>query len=382
MKRQVQVARVDRVAVGQNDRPLHRVLQLADVAGPRISLQLLDGGRRQRRHLLLHLAAKTLDECARQNRNIVRAIAQRRNRDGKHRQPEVQIFAEQFGGDAGAQRLVGGRHDPHVHLQRDGAADTLEPPLFERAENFGLQPQRQIADLVEEQRAAVRELELARLARHRAGKGALLMPEQLGFQQVVGNRRAIDRDKRPVGPIAQRVERAREQLLARAAFPLKQHGGVGARRALQRHNHLLQRGRLADNLRRAAPHGELVFQQHVFGDQPALRQRPFDEQEQMIGIDRLGEKVHRAFLHRRHRVLNAPVGGHHHHRQFRIQLLRRAQHAKPVALRQTEVGQHHSRPGLLHSLNSLRLVARFNDTMALAFYGQAQHRAEGIFVFD
>ena len=74
----------------------------------------------------------------------------------------------------------------------------------------------------------MRELELARLARHGAGKGPLLMPEQLGFQQVVGNRRAIDRDKRPVGPIAQRVERAREQLLARAAFTLEQHRGVGA----------------------------------------------------------------------------------------------------------------------------------------------------------
>ena len=42
------------------------------------------------------------------------------------------------------------------------AADALEPLLFERAQNLGLQRQRQVADLVEEQRAAVRQLELAR----------------------------------------------------------------------------------------------------------------------------------------------------------------------------------------------------------------------------
>ena len=49
-----------------------------------------------------------------------------------------------------------------------GAADALEALLFERAQDLGLQRQRQIADLVEEQRAAVRQLELARLARRGA----------------------------------------------------------------------------------------------------------------------------------------------------------------------------------------------------------------------
>ena len=48
----------------------------------------------------------------------------------------------------------------------------------------------------------------------------------------------------------------------------------------------------ADDRRRAAARGQFFLEQRVFGDQPALRERALDEQQQMIGIDRLGEKVH------------------------------------------------------------------------------------------
>ena len=177
------------------------------------------------------------------------------------------------------------------------------------------------------------------------------------------------------------MQRPREQFLACAALAFEQHRGVGARRPLQRHDHLFQRRRLADDLRRAAAHRELVLEQNVFGDQAALGQRALDEQQQMVGIDGLGEKIERAFLHRRDGVLNAAVGGHHDDRQLRIQLLRGAKHAEAVALREPEIGHDDSRP-LLQRQNGFGLIARFDDGVPLAFDGQAQHRAEGVFVFD
>ena len=67
-------------------------------------------------------------------------------------------------GDGRLQIPVGRRDDADVDLQRARAADALERFLLERAKDLGLQRQRQIADLVEEQRAAMRQLELARLA--------------------------------------------------------------------------------------------------------------------------------------------------------------------------------------------------------------------------
>ncbi len=102
----------------------------------------------------------------------------------------------------------------------------------------------------------------------------------------------------------------------------------------------------------------------------------------MIGIDGFGEKVHRAFSHRRHGILDAAVRGHHDNRQLRIELLRRFQDAEAVADRQLEVGKHDGRTRQLELLDSGRLIGRFDDDVALRFERMAQHRAERLFVFD
>ena len=61
-------------------------------------------------------------------------------------------------------------------------------------------------------------LEAAALALERAGEGALLMAEQLAFDQVARDRRHVDGDERPVAPLAVVVQRPRHQLLAGAGF--------------------------------------------------------------------------------------------------------------------------------------------------------------------
>ncbi len=61
-------------------------------------------------------------------------------------------------------------------------------------------------------------LELADAPLGRPGEGALLVAEQLALQQRLGNRRAVDRQERPVGAAAVLVEGAGDQLLAGAAL--------------------------------------------------------------------------------------------------------------------------------------------------------------------
>ena len=139
---------------------------------------------------------------------------------------------------------------------------------------------------------------------------------------------------------------------------------------------------LADDARRAAALGELLLEQHVVDRHAALGDRSLDEQQQMIGIHRLGEEIHRAFLHRRHRVLDAAVGRHHDDRQLRIELLGRAQHAEAVAVGQLQVGQHDGRPCLLQLLYGRRLVHGLDDRVPLLLERVAQHRPQRIFVFD
>ena len=349
--------------------------------GHRYDDQLLERRRRQRQRLFLHVPAKAFDEVARQQRNVAGPVAQRWNRDREHREPEEQIFAEPPRGNGGAQPAIGRRDEPDIDLHRRRAADPLEPLLLERAQNFGLQRQRQIADLVEKERSPVRHLELAGLPGHGAGERALLVAEELGFEQRFGNRRAVDRDKRRVGALAEGVQRAREQLLAGPALALEEHRRIRRRRLLQAGEHFPERQVLADQLRRAATHRELLLQQEVLGHHPPLLERPRDEQGQMIGIDGLGEEIERALLHRRDRILDAAVGGHHDHRRVGVELLRRAQHAEAIAFGKAQVREHDGR-ALLEHAHGLGLIARFEHGMPLPLERVPEHRTQRVLVFD
>ena len=123
----------------------------------------------------------------------------------------------------------------------------------------------------------------------------------------------------PFGAGAGVVQRARAQLLAGAALAFEQHRGVGAGGAIDRRHHLPQRRRVADDARTAAAGRRFFLQQPVVVEQPALLERARHQQQQVIGIDRLGEKVERAVLHRLDGVLDAAVRGHDDHGKLGVE---------------------------------------------------------------
>ena len=90
--------------------------------------------------------------------------------------------------------------------------------LLKRAQQLRLHARAELGDFVEEQRAAAGILEQARTIGVRAGERAARVAEQLGLDQVVDQRRAVDRAEPPVAPHAARVNRARGQFLARPAL--------------------------------------------------------------------------------------------------------------------------------------------------------------------
>src|SRR5204862_2480674 len=94
-------------------------------------------------------------------------------------------------------------------------------------QELGLQAERQLADLVEEQGALVGELEAAELLLGGAGERALLVTEQLALDQRLGERRAVDRDAWTGAPPRRAVDRARHHLLARARLAAEEDGRVG-----------------------------------------------------------------------------------------------------------------------------------------------------------
>ena len=79
----------------------------------------------------------------------------------------------------------------------------LTDTILERLEQLDLQGVGHQPDLVEKDRAAMRDLQQSGLGLSGVGKRATLEPEELGFEQRVGNRRAVDVDECRIarGPI-------------------------------------------------------------------------------------------------------------------------------------------------------------------------------------
>lgn len=212
-------------------------------------------------HLGLHrqLLRGAGEEVFGQCRNVFAAIGQARNVDADDVQPVEQVFAELAGLHQGFQVLVRRGDDAHVDPHRRVAADPVELAIGQHAQQAGLGVGRHVADLVEEQGAAVGLLEAAAALVGRTGEGTFLVTEQLGFHQVLGNRRHVQRDERRCRAWAVAVQRMGHQLLAGTRFAIDQHGDVGMAEATDGAEHLLHRRCLADDLRRVMAVGRLLL---------------------------------------------------------------------------------------------------------------------------
>jgi len=115
---------------------------------------------------------------------------------------------------------VGGGDNPHVHPSLDRATHRTEGRLLEHPQEFCLQAAGHLADLVEEQRSAVggdqQTVTVAVGACVRTATDA----EDLTVQQALGDRCAVDRDKRTPTPTAPVVDRTADRLLADAGLAL------------------------------------------------------------------------------------------------------------------------------------------------------------------
>ena len=97
----------------------------------------------------------------RQCGDVISPFAERRYGDGEYIQAVKQVLAEQFVSHCFFNILVGCGHDANIDL--DGLASThaLDHLLLEDAEEFCLERQVHIADLIKEHRTLVHKLQLA-----------------------------------------------------------------------------------------------------------------------------------------------------------------------------------------------------------------------------
>ena len=128
-----------------------------------------------------------------------RPFAQRRDVDADDVQPVEEVLAELARCHGLLERLVGGGDDAHIHLDGLVAADALERAGLQHAQDLGLRGGGHVADLVEEERAAVALLEFADALEGGAGEGAAFVAEQFAFEQLLGDGGAVDGQERLFG---------------------------------------------------------------------------------------------------------------------------------------------------------------------------------------
>jgi hypothetical protein len=161
---------------------LDHVSQLARVARPGIAFEERVDGVVQRLGLEIVAGAEFLEEILGQAADVLRALAQTRHADGDHGEPVIKILAELLLRDHFPQVAVGGRDHAHAHADGPLAADAVELALLEHPQELGLRGGMQVAHLVQEDGAAIGQLELAAAHADGARKRSLLVAEQLAFQ--------------------------------------------------------------------------------------------------------------------------------------------------------------------------------------------------------
>ena len=240
--------------------PAH-VLQLAHIAGPVVCAQRLARGRGHALGRHAELGAGLGQEVLGQARHVAATLAQRRQLQAHHVQAMQQVGAETAGLHQAFQVLVGGGDHAHVHADQLAPADAKELALGQHAQQARLQRQRHVADLVQEQRAAIGLFEAADVSPLRTGERASLMAEQLALQQLGRNGRGVERHERLARARGLVVQGARDQLLAGAGLAGDQHRQRRLRQAADRAEQPAHGRRVADQLRRA-----VARLRHRFGD--------------------------------------------------------------------------------------------------------------------
>src|SRR5690606_22592670 len=115
--------------------------------------------------------------------DVLGSLAQRRDDEVKDVEPMEEVEAERALRDRSLEIAVGRRDHPHVHLAILGAADPPEAHRLEDPQQLALHAEAEVGDLVEEDGAAVGELEQASLGDLGVGERAALVPEELALRE-------------------------------------------------------------------------------------------------------------------------------------------------------------------------------------------------------
>ena len=209
-----EVVQIDLGAGGQGARALDGVLQFPDVAGPHVTTQRVERARAIAHDRAAHSLGRLRQEVLQEGVQFIGTLAEWRNTKVDDTEPVVEVRAETMFAHLRRQISIGGRDDTHVDRARSGLPYPSHLALLQDAEQLHLHRRRHLADLVEEQRAAVRRFEHPGAVAHRTGEGAARMAKEFALQQAVGERAAVDAHEGAAGTTGSPMHPSREPFLA------------------------------------------------------------------------------------------------------------------------------------------------------------------------
>ncbi len=229
------------------DAAFHGVAQFADVTGPVVAQERVRGLLGEAGEILaLQLGGHFLREVVGEDGDVLAAGAQRRDCYDVEGEAVEQVGAEFAGGGEVGEVDVGGGDDADVDLQGFAAADAFELAVLYDAQQLFLHGLAGGGDFVEEDGAAVGELEAAWAAALGAGEGAGFMAEQFGVQQGVGQGGAVQFYERAIPAGGEVGHAAGDKFLAGATLANHQDRAVQRGRLGDVSQHVQKRRGLAD----------------------------------------------------------------------------------------------------------------------------------------
>ena len=198
-------------------------------------------------HRTVVFLREAMQERFQERQNILGTLPERRNLNKHGAEPVIQILSKSSGAHFMSQVLVRGHHDAHIGLAHLRSPYARELTGLQYTKKTHLCSGRHFADLVQENGAAIRLLEVPDAALDRSRVRSFLGAEQLRLDEALRDGAAVDDGERLAPPGAKSVDRLCDKLLARAAFPLNEHGDIGPGHLPHAINDVSQRHRPADN---------------------------------------------------------------------------------------------------------------------------------------
>src|SRR6266536_965953 len=186
----------------------------------------------------------TIDKIIYEQRNILFAVAQRRQFDRKNIEQVVKIIAKGTVRDSRLQITIRRRDNADISAQNFRAAHAFKLAFLQNAQQCDLRLHWQISYFVEKNRAAFRQFESTQPPLNCPSKCSFFVTKQLRHDERRRNRGAIHTDERTLRTLRPFVNGAGDQFLPCARFTHDQNGGIcRGDLGCARQDHLQGRGR-------------------------------------------------------------------------------------------------------------------------------------------